>query len=309
MLRIAVYDSGWGGELVADYLTKELKTIEVVRVIDWANAPYETKTESEIVRLAEMNLEAYIGRVDAIVLGGYVVSMAIEQLRKRHPEQVFVGLGVSYERILKTRHYPDQVVVLMDRMVNCPALRQELRQKLVYSTLIMPDCSGWEDLINRGMMTSDVLEAELGWDFWTKAQHNKVRGCKSWAQNKRGDHKNMKRMTIAQQYRLKNDADNCDTITKQGREAILATIARLSKACDDLAVKERARVVVPERKPTDLIRPDVVLLLSTHFWGIREELEEVFGWNVRVLDFRKKLLHDTCSALKLRGVDGGYSKH
>lgn len=56
------------------------------------------------------------------------------------------------------------------------------------------------------------------------------------------------------------------------------------------------------------LKPDVVLLLNTHFWEVKAELEEIFGWRVRVLDFREKLLHDVCAALKLRGVHGGRAK-
>lgn len=70
----------------------------------------------------------------------------------------------------------------------------------------------------------------------------------------------------------------------------------------------------PNYQPTtsparaELFRPDVILLLNTHFWSIRSELEELFGYRVRVLDFRQKLLHDTCRALELRGVHGDRSK-
>ena len=49
MLKIVVFDGGWGGELVADYLAEELQTIEIERVIDWKHAPYDNKTISEMI--------------------------------------------------------------------------------------------------------------------------------------------------------------------------------------------------------------------------------------------------------------------
>lgn len=55
---------------------------------------------------------------------------------------------------------------------------------------------------------------------------------------------------------------------------------------------------------TKLPNPDAVLLLNTYYWEIKKDLEAVFGWRVRVLDFRQQLLHDVCRSLKLRGVDG-----
>lgn len=283
MLKVVVYDGGWGGELVADYLGRELTTVEIIRVIDWAHAPYDGRGLLEIVELAEANLRDYIGEVAAIVLGGYVVSMVLEILKQRHPEQIFVGLGVNYDRILHSRNYPEKVVVLMDQLMNESTLRQELREKLLYSTLILPDCSGWEDLINRDLMTEEHLRADLVQDFYLST-------------------------TTTRRRRPLDE----NIAPKSEKRELLAAIERMTKLAE--AKRPRKKLVdneVDEEPVAEVrckYRPDVVLLLNTHFWGIRRELEEIFGWKVRVLDFREKLLRDTCSALKLRGVDGKRSK-
>lgn len=65
----------------------------------------------------------------------------------------------------------------------------------------------------------------------------------------------------------------------------------------------------PSRPPNaPLIHGDVVLLLNTNLWELREDIEKLFGFNVRVMDFRQKLLHDVCAALNLLGVHGERSK-
>ena len=51
-----------------------------------------------------------------------------------------------------------------------------------------------------------------------------------------------------------------------------------------------------------------MILLSTHFWAIKSDLEELFGWRVRVIDFREVVLRNVCLALRLRGVDGRRAK-
>ena len=38
MLKVVIFDSGYGGEFFADKLEEEVPVIEVVRVIDWRNA-------------------------------------------------------------------------------------------------------------------------------------------------------------------------------------------------------------------------------------------------------------------------------
>ena len=56
------------------------------------------------------------------------------------------------------------------------------------------------------------------------------------------------------------------------------------------------------------LKPSVVVLLDPRLWLWKEEIGQIFGWQVQVLDFRKKLLRDTCMALGLLGVDGDRSK-
>ena len=38
MIKIVIFDSGYGGELLADYLESELPVVNIVRVIDWHHA-------------------------------------------------------------------------------------------------------------------------------------------------------------------------------------------------------------------------------------------------------------------------------
>ena len=118
MLKIVVFDSGWGGELVADFLMRELTTVEVVRAIDWVGAPYCGKSVEGIYELVDVNLQRFIGNVDLIVLGGYAASLALGYLREKYPQQKFVGMSINYDMVLRSRNFPGQVVLLMDRLTS-----------------------------------------------------------------------------------------------------------------------------------------------------------------------------------------------
>lgn len=249
MLKVVVFDGGWGGEIVANYLEEELGIVEIIRVIDWKNVPYDEKSVEEIADLAEENLQNYFGKVDLIVMGGYSTGLAINILSEKHPEQAFIGPKINYDLILRTRTYPEQVVILSGKTVHNSLVRAEVREKLPYSTLVLPDCGGWEELINEDMMTKEILRVELAWDFVLQKQKQK----------------------------LLNSAN---------------------------VESEKVNIECTRTK----IKPDAVLILNTHYWEIKEAIEETFGWRVRVIDFRQKLLHDICFALKLRGVDGKRSK-
>lgn len=296
MLRIVVFDSGWGGELVANFLVEELKMAEVVRVIDWPNAPYCGRTREEVCWLAERCLMNYVGRVDLIVLGGYAVSLALDYLCERYPEQKFVGMGINHDVILRTRSYPENVVLMMDQLASESELCRELRQKLPYSTLVIPDCTGWEELINEGLMMPEILRRDLGYDFALaqKVVRRKPKAAKEVES-------------------LGSEILGMTALQRDNKQALRAAIAKFSQAAKEAAADEREIVrefadEMPETDDADKIHPDVVLLLNTHFWEIKLDLEAIFGWKVRVLDFREKLLHDVCAALKLRGVHGKRAK-
>lgn len=264
MLKIVVFDGGWGGEIVANYLANELKIVEIIRVIDWRHAPYEDKTLTQVCHYAEDSLREYFGKVDLIVLGGYMSSYAIGYLQRRYCRQKFVGMSINYYRILKSRLYPSDITVMMNNSLIDTPICDTMREKLPFSTLVVPDCSGWETLINDGVISEGRIRSDLE-DYFELAPKKTYR---------------------------KQDRDT----------SILSRIIQ-----EKYGLKTDARVP-PTSPDTPLIHSDVVLLLNTNFWEIRGDLERIFGYNVRVLDFRQKLLHDVCAALNLLGVDGERSK-
>ena len=265
MLKIVVFDGGRGGEVVAKYLQEELQVVEVMQVIDWENAPYEDKRLDEICMLANSLLRQYIGKVDLIVLGGYMAALALDYLQEQYPKQKIVGVGINYFRVLNGATYPDRVTVMMNQALMETKLCEDMRDNLPYSAISVPDSSGWENLANEGKLSYEVLLAELAPYFHTAKQPSAI-----------------------------NKTDQNRPLA----EVILDKKDRLSYASGT------TEVWPPEKK----LHSDVVLILNTNFWEIRSAFEEVFGYRVKVMDFRKKLLHDVCIALNLLGADGERSK-
>lgn len=305
MLKVVVFDGGWGGELVADYLSRELKTIEIVRVIDWDNAPYDDKTLPEIERLSRKNLDNYIGKVDLIVLGGYAVSLALRTLKQKFPEQKFVGMGINYQSILKSRNFPSQVAILVDGIMIESTVCEEIRQNLPYSTIIAPDCSGWEDLINIDEMSQEVLHAELQ-DYFQVKQLEQIKANRFRKTGRKKVRAAEADLPLIEVLRRRQQEHDKKLKTMAAMEENGAAYGH-EPAAGFGAAQERP-INQYAYAPEDKILPDVILLLNTHFWEIRPEIEALFGYKTRVLDFRQKLLHDTCLALSLRGVDGKLGK-
>lgn len=283
MLRIVVFDGGWGGQIVANYLSSELATVEVDTIIDWQCVPYEGKDPRLLLTRAKELISTEIGNADLIVLGGYIVSLLIKDLRAAYPEQNFVGMGINFYRILKTRCLPECVTIMGDDILQKSTILKRLQRNLPDSTLVFPDCSGWEQLIDMGEMSTDILRYELG-DYFELCPPPKPA-----------------RPSVSTTHPLANQPT---------KNLSCSAIANFISAPNESFRPEI--IFTPRRVPLDpnreLIRPDIILLLNTHYWDIKPEIEEIFGFRTIVMDFRRKLLHDVCVALGLLGTDGNRSK-
>ncbi len=96
MLKIVIFDGGFGGELFADQLEAELDVIEVIRVIDWRNAEKILKSRREARIAAEKSLRPYFGKVDLIVFANYLLSLtSLKYFTRKYPDQKFIGLNLK----------------------------------------------------------------------------------------------------------------------------------------------------------------------------------------------------------------------
>lgn len=93
MLKIVVFDSGYGGELFADQLEEAFPVLEIIRVIDWRNADEFLKNKRSARHEAIDALRPYIGRVDLVVLANYYLSAtSLKYFKHKFKNQKFLGL-------------------------------------------------------------------------------------------------------------------------------------------------------------------------------------------------------------------------
>ena len=162
MLKVLVFDSGWGGDLVADYLERELP-IEVERVIDWRSGSYSEKTAGEIRLLSEMALLPHIGEADVIVLSeAATAAVALNFLRQRYPEQIFVGYGHDLAKLI--RRLSRAVMILTTEGVKRSEFYQYSKANFSGKKLVEPECLGWEDHIDNDELPEETISSAIG-DF------------------------------------------------------------------------------------------------------------------------------------------------
>ncbi len=96
MLKVVIFDSGYGGESIADRLSEEIPVIDVIRVIDWRHAKEIQESAKEARSFAEEALRPYIGKVDLIIFANYLLSItSLKYFAKKYENQEFLGLGLE----------------------------------------------------------------------------------------------------------------------------------------------------------------------------------------------------------------------
>ena len=162
MTKIAVFGCGWGGELFADYLEKELAIAEVVRLNDYPNAPYGALTWLEICELTERAVQPVIDEVEVIVLASCAATVgAINYLREKYPEQKFVGFEPRMMEILGNFE-PKRVMLIASTPVQKSIGYKVERERLALSAEILePDCLSWLRYADQEEMTPRRLRDSL----------------------------------------------------------------------------------------------------------------------------------------------------
>lgn len=91
-MHIGVFDSGKGGELIAEGLRELLPEHDFIVVNDRANVPYGSRTNEEILALTSAAIQPLLPTCPIIVIACNTATMAaIAQLRERYPATLFVG--------------------------------------------------------------------------------------------------------------------------------------------------------------------------------------------------------------------------
>lgn len=104
MLKVVVFDSGYGGELFADYLGEEIPTLEIIRVIDWRNAEALQENANKARKVTEEALKPYLYKVDLIVIANYLVSVtSLNYFKRKYKHQKFVGLNFANSDLIAGR--------------------------------------------------------------------------------------------------------------------------------------------------------------------------------------------------------------
>jgi len=162
MNKIIVFDTGTGGKIFADHFRKELTNTEIIEVIDSANAPYGSRTPSEILTLTEQTLKPYINISALIVIAcNTATAYTLSYLRTKYPDQLFVGTEPAVKPAMKLTKNGKALILATPATVNS-AHYQNLKSKYAkHITLYEPNCTDWAKKIDDKTLTKNDIVVTL----------------------------------------------------------------------------------------------------------------------------------------------------
>lgn len=96
MLKVLIFDCGYGGEFFADRFEDEVNVVDVIRVIDWRHADEYLNSPKASRRLAFRALSPYIGKVDLIIFANHLLSLtSLRYFQRTFPNQLFLGFNLK----------------------------------------------------------------------------------------------------------------------------------------------------------------------------------------------------------------------
>ncbi len=155
MLKIVVFDSGYGGELLADYLERELSVVEIIRVIDWRNVTAYQKGIKQMRRCTEQALNPFFGKVDLIVFANYyLTATSLKYFQRKYKNQQFVGLELHHPCNFKY-----QTHIFTTKALSKTIPYKFFVHKIKGKTLVLDD---WPILIDDGELGHAKIRRDLG---------------------------------------------------------------------------------------------------------------------------------------------------
>ena len=153
MLKIVVFDGGYGGEFFADQLEAELPVVEVIRVIDWRNAGQILASPKKARRVAREALRPYIGKVDLIIFANHLLTItSLKYFRRKYKDQKFIGFSLKEPDTFIKRDVLILTTHAVARTINYYNFLYRLKRKS--KTLALDD---WLPEIDNGELTEDEI--------------------------------------------------------------------------------------------------------------------------------------------------------
>lgn len=177
-MKLGVFDSGIGGEAVAEALQATFPTADIVIVNDKKNVPYGDKSPDQVIHLTEAAIQPLLSAsCDIIVLAcNTATAVAIEALRSRYPGQKFIGIEPMIKSAAKLTRSHTIGVCATPATLASTRYHQLIQTYGAHLNIIEPDCGEWAYLIENNQLNRSHVERVVS-DLCDRGADVIVLGC------------------------------------------------------------------------------------------------------------------------------------
>lgn len=157
-MNIGVFDSGIGGEAVANSLRNYFPEAKITVVNDRENLPYGDKTSHQIRLLTDAAIQPLLGSDVIVIACNSATTAAIEFLRGKYTNQKFIGIEPMIKPALDLTKTRIIGVCATPATLGSNSYRM-LKDKYARNyQVVEPDCSNWAQMIeNNDLNNSEVI--------------------------------------------------------------------------------------------------------------------------------------------------------
>lgn len=159
MKKVVVFDCGWGGELIGDFLEEQIP-VEVEKVIKYKDGQFGEMKDYEIAKIAESALAPYVGHCELIVLADTTTTLTLlDRLRSIFPNQKFIGYGEGMPMVVR-EFKGNRIMVLTTESVKSQT-KYLLMKIMTEKEIVQPECTGWSGLIDDGELKDEEIHRTI----------------------------------------------------------------------------------------------------------------------------------------------------
>ena len=157
-MKIGIFDTGTGGELVAKRLKKLLPQHSYITAIDREHAPYGNRSPEDIITLTDAAIQPILSCDIIVIACNTATTNAISSLRQRYTDVCFMGFEpmIKSAVILTKSHHITMLAT------NATKQSQRLRTLISeYATGVRidtPDTRAWAQMIDQGLADDIVFD-------------------------------------------------------------------------------------------------------------------------------------------------------
>lgn len=162
-MKLGIFDSGIGGEAIANILRDALDGVEILVVNDREHLPYGSRSAEEIISLTGAAIKPLLDvNCDVIVIAcNTATTIALPHLRELYPDQRFVGIEPMIKSAAGQTKSGVIAVCATPRTLESSRYA-ELKERHAPGTVIIePDCHDWAYMIENGIVNREKIRLTI----------------------------------------------------------------------------------------------------------------------------------------------------